>query len=210
MSWRGYGYSGAELYHHGILGQKWGVRRYQNEDGSLTEEGKKRYGKSGDYDKASDDTKFRVESKYYTDTYKSSVKDANKLIQDDPDYKKKAALGIATKVGGNAAGFVGGLTLGMLTGNPVVAVGAAMVPQLITNTVGNRKIVEGRNKAAVNMGYKDIDDMQRQSYDKKAKSAKMQSLKSYEKSYEKKYGTRYGLASDTYRNGQKLVNLYLL
>ena len=41
MSWRGYGYSGAELYHHGILGQKWGVRRYQNEDGSLTEEGKK-------------------------------------------------------------------------------------------------------------------------------------------------------------------------
>lgn len=32
-----------ELYHHGILGQKWGVRRYQNEDGSLTEAGKKRY-----------------------------------------------------------------------------------------------------------------------------------------------------------------------
>lgn len=29
--------------HHGILGQKWGVRRYQNSDGSLTEEGRKRY-----------------------------------------------------------------------------------------------------------------------------------------------------------------------
>lgn len=37
--------SGANSYlaHHGIKGQKWGVRRYQNEDGSLTEEGKKRY-----------------------------------------------------------------------------------------------------------------------------------------------------------------------
>lgn len=32
-----------QLFHHGIKGQKWGVRRFQNEDGSLTEEGKKRY-----------------------------------------------------------------------------------------------------------------------------------------------------------------------
>ena len=32
-----------ELYHHGIKGQKWGVRRYQNEDGSLTVSGRKRY-----------------------------------------------------------------------------------------------------------------------------------------------------------------------
>lgn len=32
-----------ELAHHGILGQKWGVRRYQNADGTLTEAGKKRY-----------------------------------------------------------------------------------------------------------------------------------------------------------------------
>lgn len=30
-----------ELYHYGIKGQKWGVRRYQNEDGSLTAAGKK-------------------------------------------------------------------------------------------------------------------------------------------------------------------------
>jgi len=32
------------LAHHGILGQKWGVRRYQNADGSFTPAGKKRYG----------------------------------------------------------------------------------------------------------------------------------------------------------------------
>lgn len=33
----------SELYHYGIRGQKWGVRRYQNSDGSLTPAGKKRY-----------------------------------------------------------------------------------------------------------------------------------------------------------------------
>ena len=31
-----------ELYHHGVKGQRWGVRRYQNQDGSLTALGKKR------------------------------------------------------------------------------------------------------------------------------------------------------------------------
>lgn len=31
------------ISHHGILGMKWGVRRYQNEDGSYTEAGAKRY-----------------------------------------------------------------------------------------------------------------------------------------------------------------------
>ena len=42
----GYFYSDDELSHHGILGQKWGVRRYQNNDGSLTAKGKKRYDES--------------------------------------------------------------------------------------------------------------------------------------------------------------------
>lgn len=31
------------LYHHGVKGQKWGVRRYQNTDGSLTSAGKVHY-----------------------------------------------------------------------------------------------------------------------------------------------------------------------
>ena len=35
-----------ELYHHGVKGQKLGVRRYQNPDGSLTSAGQKRLSKS--------------------------------------------------------------------------------------------------------------------------------------------------------------------
>lgn len=48
------------LVHHGILGQKWGVRRYQNPDGSLTEAGKKRY-----YDSNGRLTKEGFESDYW-------------------------------------------------------------------------------------------------------------------------------------------------
>ena len=36
------------LQHHGIKGQKWGVRRFQNKDGSLTAKGKKRYNDDDD------------------------------------------------------------------------------------------------------------------------------------------------------------------
>ena len=36
--------SSNELYHHGIKGQRWGIRRWQNPDGTLTTAGRKRYG----------------------------------------------------------------------------------------------------------------------------------------------------------------------
>lgn len=45
-------YTWNELYHHGIKGQKWYIRRFQNEDGTLTEAGKARY---KNYDKEIDD-----------------------------------------------------------------------------------------------------------------------------------------------------------
>lgn len=52
-----YRISNRELYHYNIKGAKWGVRRYQNKDGSLTEAGKRRYRKEADaghYDKTDD------------------------------------------------------------------------------------------------------------------------------------------------------------
>ena len=57
-----------ELYHHGIKGQKWGVRRFQTKSGKLTADGKKRY--SND----SSQSKFKKSSK--TKTTKSKKKTA--------------------------------------------------------------------------------------------------------------------------------------
>lgn len=55
-----------EIKHHGIKGQKWGVRRYQNEDGTLTNAGKKRYG-----------TQENFERQYPADKKKSDISALN-------------------------------------------------------------------------------------------------------------------------------------
>ncbi len=54
---------GGHLEHFGILGQKWGVRRFQNEDGTLTEEGKRRYYETYDkMEKKADENIARAKS----------------------------------------------------------------------------------------------------------------------------------------------------
>jgi hypothetical protein len=42
-------YRSSDIYHHGIKGQRWGIRRFQNPDGTLTEEGKRRYSQNPGY-----------------------------------------------------------------------------------------------------------------------------------------------------------------
>ena len=75
----------SELRHHGIKGQKWGVRRFQNKDGSLTPNGKKRYG-ADDYkntlDKVNSAGKIVDEvRKYNNSAQKSSDPDMERRIR---------------------------------------------------------------------------------------------------------------------------------
>lgn len=75
------------LCHHGIKGQKWGVRRFQNKDGSLTPAGKKRVQRQ-----ASKDAKEFARAKmYYGEGAGTRRKLINATVNErskNPDYKK--------------------------------------------------------------------------------------------------------------------------
>lgn len=96
------------LAHHGILGQKWGVRRFQNPDGTLTEEGKKRYNddtpesetwKKDEAKKLTDEelrrrnNRLQSERQYWDLTTSQAEKDRTQMKNEiKKDFLKKALL----------------------------------------------------------------------------------------------------------------------
>ena len=81
------------LAHHGIKGQKWGVRRYQNPDGSYTDAGRKRYSKQLEkkVNKSANNylhNSFQVGTQMADTINKPNTSKVRKKIFDDPDYVK--------------------------------------------------------------------------------------------------------------------------
>lgn len=86
-----------ELYHWGIKGQKWGIRRYQNADGTLTAEGRKRYNNGVEPETLEKRTDSKGNTSYYykdsdgkEHKYKTSSKDLS--TEDTVDLLKQIKL----------------------------------------------------------------------------------------------------------------------
>lgn len=81
------------LYHFGIRGQKWGIRRFQNEDGSLTAEGKRRYssntkGYIADLKNAQDET----QKQYFSERVKENSRYDDYVIKTGGNGKRFNSL----------------------------------------------------------------------------------------------------------------------
>lgn len=82
------------IQHHGILGQKWGVRRFQNPDGTLTEAGRRRLDKKdGDWAKRNSD---KITERAQKKSAKELNQFADELLKNPQSYTKAGKLSAAT------------------------------------------------------------------------------------------------------------------
>ena len=116
-----------ELYHHGILGQKWGVRKYQYEDGSLTPEGRKRYG-LGDRIR---DFKEKRKEKYVSKKMESGM---SREESEEAYEKHKKAVKTTLLV-------VGGITIAAAVGYAAYKSGQKTTEDMINDDLGRIDIV---------------------------------------------------------------------
>ena len=98
---------GTYLAHHGIKGQKWGVRRFQNPDGTYTSEGKERRGQGFRKGNRKSQTLSEARKKDINHLTTKELREYNDRLQAEQQFKqltkKRSATGQIIKTGATAA-----------------------------------------------------------------------------------------------------------
>lgn len=123
------------LVHHGILGQKWGIRRYQNYDGSYTQAGLQRYNKSKDaYDSAKSSYKQTERGTIERTRAKTKLKAARKQMNKDYKHLKQDKLADQGKELYREGHTITGGNFGLTYKVGAVAMGTVLTKALAQNS----------------------------------------------------------------------------
>ena len=140
------------LAHHGIKGQRWGVRRFQNEDGSYTAAGRDRYGRGSDKPSTVGVPKHSVagigkkQSPIGIPKHSTTKNDGN-------NNAKGTAKTVGKEVGKAAVNFAKGAAIGVgytvLTTAAITGIGAIQVAKFLKD---NPEVAEEVKNAIKNYG----------------------------------------------------------
>ena len=170
-----------DLKHHGVKGMKWGVRRYQNKDGSLKPAGKKRPKKSlmKKYEKSLDKANaksaagtakrkaaVKAAPKKALDGYKNAMEKADAKSAERTAKRKEATKKVAKeanhKLPNAAVGVAAGLAINSVIAGPAAMAGraflggstGAVLGVLVSNAVAVNSGIDIYNKLMDNSNKK--------------------------------------------------------